>query len=603
MAICPSCNEERNPGALFCGSCGSRLIADATAEPEVDPFVGQTLNGTYVLQQRIGSGGMGNVYRAIHNKLDVPVAVKLVKQALLEDPAVVNRFKREARAASRLRHPNVVGVTDFGQTADGTLFMVMEYVTGRSLARVIVDEGPLPEARVVHIGAQVLSALAEAHANHLLHRDLKPENVMLEARRGAPDFVKVLDFGIAKLLTADASASTLTQAGLVCGTPGYMSPEQLRGESDVDARSDLFAVGVVLYEMLTSELPFDVQTPMEMLHKHLSERIPLPSERTENPVSPALEELIMRSLSLLRGDRPKSAEVMRDELIAAAAVPVSNRDASPETQHRPATEVLPRPDRRPSPLGSPRPPSVGASTPAKGPAGGTPPPPARSQWGWGVGKAHPPSGDNSKGASSHWVAPEKAEGNTAPPAQFPAPGPAGKITPEPGGRPSPATAEHSPSRTIARPETRFDPKTLKQLEERLAGTLGPVAPHLTRRASRQASTLGELCQALSRYLPSRTDRQAFLAWSSTQFRVSPVQTQSRMRPATTPAVTWDAEVLERATRDLAVHLGPLARILVRRAAPHSRDLRELYETLASSIPGEAGRTAFWRAAPPQARQG
>ena len=279
--------------------------------------MGQTIKGTYLIQQKIGGGGMGDVYKAIHTKLDSPVALKIVKPALLGHTAMVHRFQREARAASKLHHPNVVAVTDFGQSEDGMLFMVMEYVAGKSLAQVIADDAPISERRVVHIAAQILSALAEAHANQILHRDLKPENVMIERRRDVRDSVKVLDFGIAKVLAAGAGASTLTQAGLVCGTPGYMSPEQLRG-GDVDARSDLFSLGVVLYEMLTHKLPFDAQTPMEMLHKHLSEPIPPPSKRRGRPVSPELEGLVLQALSAARDARPASAEAMRGELLGAA---------------------------------------------------------------------------------------------------------------------------------------------------------------------------------------------------------------------------------------------------------------------------------------------
>jgi serine/threonine-protein kinase len=610
MSICPSCNEERVPGALFCGSCGSRLVPDA--QPEVDALVGQTLNGTYVLQQRIGSGGMGDVYRAIHNKLDVPVAVKLVKRALLQDPAVVHRFKREARAASRLRHPNVVGVTDFGQTADGTLFMVMEFVTGKSLAKVISDEGPLSEPRVIHIGAQMLSALAEAHANQLLHRDLKPENVMLEARRGAPDFVKVLDFGIAKVLAPDAPASTLTQAGLVCGTPGYMSPEQLRGDDSLDARSDLFAVGVVLYEMLTLELPFDVQTPMEMLHKHLSERIAPPSERREQPVSAALEGLVMSAMSMHREDRPPSADAMRDELIAAAASPLAaERGAAPQTEQRVATEVLPRRDSRrrprsaqpPEPPPAPDPAPLPAETevtltpsPAVTETSATPPPdrtaataipppaataatqaaPARDE--------RRPGGPARKAATSQRAAPRP------PSAAVRSATARGASTP-----PSTPTAA-----TITRPDSRFDPTILRRLEEWLTKILGPVAPHLTRKASRQASSLADLCLALSRFLPTRADQRAFLEWTSSELHVTPAR-GAPAATAPTPTVAWDPAVLDRAARDLAVHLGPLARVIVRRVCGRAHDLRELYELLAVAIPNEREREAFRRDAPQDAR--
>ncbi|HYS82501.1 MAG TPA: protein kinase [Anaeromyxobacteraceae bacterium] len=593
MSICPSCNEERVPGALFCGSCGSRLVSDGPPDPAVDALVGQTLNGTYVLQQRIGSGGMGDVYRAIHNKLDVPVAVKLVKRALLEDPAVVHRFKREARAASRLRHPNVVAVTDFGETADGTLFMVMEFVTGKSLARVIADEGPLPESRVVHIGAQILSALSEAHANDLLHRDLKPENVMLEARRGAPDFVKVLDFGIAKVLTVGAPASTLTQAGLVCGTPGYMSPEQLRGDDNLDPRSDLFAVGVVLYEMLTLELPFDVQTPMEMLHKHLSERIPPPSERSERPVSAALEDLVMRSMSMMREDRPPSADAMREELIGGAGGRGVERDAARDTEQRVATEVLPRRDSRRRPPPTPPPAAIeptGPPSPASTQATAAPQP---------RGDRRPSDAGRTHASSERTAArprPPATPGRTAPAA----PGRAGAPQ-RTSGAPGPGTAPRTPARPTARPDSRFDATILRRLEEQLTRILGPVAPHLTRKASRQAATLGDLCHALSRFLPSRDEQKAFLAWTSSELHVAPARGPTPAASAVTPAVAWDPTMLERAVRDLAVYLGPLARIVVRRICGRAHDLRELYELLALAIPNETEREAFRRAAPPDAR--
>ena len=305
------------------------------------------MGGTYLIQQKIASGGMGDVYKAIHRKLESPVALKIVRRELLGHAAMVHRFQQEARAASKLRHPNLVAVTDFGQADDGTLFMVMEYVTGKSLARVIAEDAPLPERRVVHIGAQILAALTTAHANDILHRDLKPENVMIESRRDAPDWVKVLDFGILKLLAVGAAASTLTQAGLVCGTPGYMSPEQLRGD-ELDPRSDVFSVGVVLYEMLTLKLPFEVQTPMEMLHRHLSEPIVPPGERRGEPISPDLEDVVMRSLSPRREARPASAEVMREQLLGAAkSISLAGRDAERRGE---TTEVLPRRElRRPSP--------------------------------------------------------------------------------------------------------------------------------------------------------------------------------------------------------------------------------------------------------------
>lgn len=557
MSICPTCTEEGIPGALFCGSCGSRLVSDPASERAADAFVGQTLNGTYFIEQKIGSGGMGDVYKAIHKKLESPVALKIVKRELLAHSAMVHRFQREARAASKLHHPNVVAVTDFGQSENGTLFMVMEYVTGKSLARVIAEDAPLPERRVVHIGAQILSALAVAHANDILHRDLKPENVMIESRRDAPDSVKVLDFGIVKLLAAGEGASTLTQAGLVCGTPGYMSPEQLRG-GDVDARSDLFSVGVVLYEMLTHKLPFDVQTPMEMLHRHLSEPIAPPSARTGRPISPGLEGLVMQALSPARGARPASAEAMREQLLGAALAFAPPGDRAAEQPF--ATEVLPRRDSRRS-VAVPR-----RTTPPR--SGGAP-------------EGAPPPSPASLETTGQFT-----EGRKTPRAQRSRSGTGIRRSTGASGA------------TATRRASAFDPALLKRIEAHIVPLLGPVAPYLVSKISRGAATLDDLCQQLATYMPSRGDQKQFLAWSSAELNVSATRERPRTPPpSSTPAVAWDPALLDRARRDLAVHLGPLARIIVRRVSPRARDPQELYELLSREIPSQAEREAFRRRAP------
>src|SRR3990172_3981293 len=213
MTTCPKCHHDIAPNASFCASGGTAIVAAQPQGESRDPFIGQTFKGTYFVEMRIGGGGMGDVYRARHVTLDVPFALKILKKALLHAPAIVQRFHREARAASQLRHPNIVSVTDFGQTDDGTLYMAMEYVAGKSLARAIAEDFPLPEQRIVRIGWQILTALAEAHANQVLHRDLKPENVMLETRRDERDSVKVLDFGIAKIQVPGEGSATLTQDG------------------------------------------------------------------------------------------------------------------------------------------------------------------------------------------------------------------------------------------------------------------------------------------------------------------------------------------------------------------------------------------------------
>ncbi len=323
MAVCGKCHRDAPDGALFCAFCGESIKPATSPGHDVDPIIGQTLGGKYFIHQLLGHGGMGDVYKATHLTLDRPVVLKLLKKLFHSDQSLVQRFHREARAASRLNHPNSITIIDFGQTDDGTLFMAMEYLAGRSLERVISDEQSVPEPRVVHIGAQILAALAEAHALGIIHRDLKPANVMIEPRRDEPDFVKVLDFGIAKLNEPGGGGPGLTQAGIVCGTPGYMSTEQVRGE-ELDARSDLYAVGVILYEMLTGVLPFDSDTPLGLVTRHLVEDPPpLAARRPGLVVSPALAAVIMRALARDRRDRFASADEMRGALqsCATAAAP------------------------------------------------------------------------------------------------------------------------------------------------------------------------------------------------------------------------------------------------------------------------------------------
>lgn len=278
-----------------------------------DPYIGRTIAGKFHVLELIGQGGMGRVYKARHTTLDRLVCVKMLRPALLEDQTVVGRFEREAKAASRLNHPHSIQVLDFGQDELGTLYLVMEYVAGRDLRRTLRDEFPLDEARICHVMAQVLSALGEAHAQNVIHRDLKPENIMLEPRRGEPDHVKVLDFGIAKVLDPDVPG--LTRADVVCGTPHYMSPEQATG-SAFDARADLYAVGVILYQLTTGTLPFDGQNSMEVLTRHVNE-LPEPprARRPEVSISPEMEALILRALDKNPANRPLTAEAFRAELL------------------------------------------------------------------------------------------------------------------------------------------------------------------------------------------------------------------------------------------------------------------------------------------------
>ena len=320
-------------GAVLAGMAGGGPgAAPPASRPPRDPLIGEMVAGRFRIEELIGQGGMGKVYRARHLSLDRLVCLKMLKSSLLEDPTVVGRFEREAMAASRLNHPHSIQVLDFGRTQpDGALYIVMEYVQGKDLRTVLRDDWPLPEERLCRIMAQVLAALGEAHAHHVVHRDLKPENIMLEQKRDHPDFVKVLDFGIAKILDSDLPG--LTRSDVVCGTPQYMAPEQATG-AQLDARCDLYAVGVILYQLATGELPFDGPNAMDVLTRQVNEPpVPPRKRQPRAPISAAMEALILRVLAKDPAARPQSAEEFRQLLLAlpgrsAAAQPGPGKSAS-----------------------------------------------------------------------------------------------------------------------------------------------------------------------------------------------------------------------------------------------------------------------------------
>jgi serine/threonine protein kinase len=288
-----------------------------TSVPPADDYIGKTVAGRYKVEVMLGEGGMGKVYKANQVALDKPIVLKVLRQALLSDERTVARFQREAKAASRLNHPNSIGVIDFGQAEDGALYMAMEFVNGKDLHHILSREWPIPEARIIRIVSQVLSALSDAHKAGVIHRDLKPENIMVEQRRGDPDFVKVLDFGIAKIMDGSGDEGpALTRAGFVCGTPEYMSPEQARG-AQLDPRSDLYAVGVILYQLTSGMLPFDSDSAVGFATKHLTEIPVTPSKRRPDArISPPMERLIMKAMAKDPNERPQTAEAFRAELIA-----------------------------------------------------------------------------------------------------------------------------------------------------------------------------------------------------------------------------------------------------------------------------------------------
>jgi len=234
-----------------------------------DPFVGKVIDGRYEIQQRVGEGGMGVVYKARQMSIDRVIALKMLNQQMQGDQQWVQRFYNEAKACSRLQHPNTIRMFDFGQTQDGRLFMTMEFLDGQSL-RDALQRGALAPQRVVKVLIQCCASLAEAHSIGIIHRDIKPDNVFLLNMAGSPDFVKLLDFSVAKLLEGDRMK---TQAGVVFGTPQYMSPEQGRG-LPLDARSDLYALGVLAYEMLVGTVPYNDDNPMTVIQMHLHAAVP-----------------------------------------------------------------------------------------------------------------------------------------------------------------------------------------------------------------------------------------------------------------------------------------------------------------------------------------
>ncbi len=283
MRTCPQCQNPYEDAHKFCPSCG--FPVSKVAQQTDDPLVGRTLPGGYVILDLVGIGGMGRVYRAEQTNLGRTVAVKIIHPHLVGEENAAARFITEARAASRLNHPNSVAVIDFGKTEDGQLYLVMEFLRGKDLARVQYEEGPLSFRRIVSILRQVLAALSEAHHLEIIHRDLKPENIILEPVRTGGDFVKVVDFGLAKM--REGAGPNITSPGIVCGTPEYMSPEQGRGDP-LDPRSDLYAVGVIFYQLLTGRLPFEAESPTQVVLMHITEPPPDPRAAAPERVIPSL---------------------------------------------------------------------------------------------------------------------------------------------------------------------------------------------------------------------------------------------------------------------------------------------------------------------------
>src|ERR1700681_3202819 len=298
-----------------------------------DSLLGRVIDGKYRIDAEIGAGGMAVVYRATRVHIGDLVAIKVLHSELLRDPLFAERFRREAQAAARLKHPNVVAIYDFGVAGD-LVYLVMELVEGPNLRTIIKDTGPMPAGLAAEVVRQVCAALTAAHRQSIVHRDIKPANIAVETTPDGPS-VKVLDFGIASLRTG--TQTMLTQAGALLGTPAYMSPEQCLGE-ELDGRSDIYSLGVVLFEMLCGVVPFNSPTPTAVVMQHVQQAPP--ALRVLNAsISPAVEAVVLRAMAKRREDRFQNARDFADALTTAGSAP--RLSLGPETIAAPRFSMLP----------------------------------------------------------------------------------------------------------------------------------------------------------------------------------------------------------------------------------------------------------------------
>ncbi len=325
MKSCPQCGKEYDDQTKFCPTDGSTL---RTAAGSGDDIIGSVIADRYHVLRKLGEGGMGQVYLAEHVKMGRMSAIKVMTPSLARDADAVGRFNREAANASKISHPNIAAIYDFGETSDGLMYLAMEFVEGESLTKLCEALGALPAPRAASIARQVADALEAAHERGIVHRDLKPDNIMISRGRDGADLVKVVDFGIAK--AGEGTGQKVTRTGLVVGTPEYMSPEQLTGDP-LDGRSDIYALGLVTFNMLTGTLPFRGQTTQEALLKRLTDPpLALVEARPDLSWPDALQAVLNRALWRLASGRYQHASEFGTAIVGAVAgMPANELQAAP----------------------------------------------------------------------------------------------------------------------------------------------------------------------------------------------------------------------------------------------------------------------------------
>jgi serine/threonine-protein kinase len=349
--ICPTCSVTYEDGSVFCPADGTTL---RSLQPDQDDLLGTVIADRYLLTEKLGEGGMGRVYLARHVRVPRQAAIKVLRHGLADDYRLIAGFNREANNAAKMgNHPHVAEVYDFGETAEGLVYLAMEYVPGEPLSRLLERESVLPPRRAAEIARQVAEALTVAHELPVpvIHRDLKPDNIMLARSRDGGDWVKVVDFGIAKAISGETQA--LTSPGLAVGTPRYMSPEQLTAADNLDPRSDIYSLGFITFQMLTGKMPFPSESATEESTLQWAVRRlvtpPIPLARVKGDVAwPSRLQLVFdRALALSPDDRYVSAEMFArdlveaiDELEAARPKPVTPPSPPPARRSKPSRRVV-----------------------------------------------------------------------------------------------------------------------------------------------------------------------------------------------------------------------------------------------------------------------